>query len=394
MHDQHAHLLITLGGLLLLGVVTDFVGRRTPLPRVTLLLLLGIVVGPAGFDLLAGISPVTVSIVTDMAMLMVGFLLGETLTTARLRARGRTVLVMSAAIVLATVVTTAIGLACLGTDLAVALVLGAVAAATDPVATRDVVAEARADGPFTDTLLAIVAIDDAWGLVAFSILLAVAQAVSGTAGAGMALVAGARDLGGAVLVGVAVGVPMARITGRIRAGEPTLVEALGLVLLCGGFARWLDVSFLLAAIVMGTVVANLARHHTRPFHAIAGIEHPFLVLFFLLAGTQLDPRALPALGLAGLGYLACRVGGRVFGTWVGGRLAGTTARHRHWMAFALLPQGGVALGMALVATEHLPADAQVILPIAIGSTVLFELVGPFCARQALSRVGEAGARRR
>jgi len=181
---------------------------------------------------------------------------------------------------------------------------------------------------------------------------------------------------------------MSYLTGRIQPGEPTLAEALGLVFLCTGLALWLDVSFLLASMTMGMVVANLAKHHTRPFHEIENIEWPFMILFFVLAGAALDLDALRMLSSVVLYYIALRVLGRIAGGWLGGRMSRADASIRRGMGLALMPQAGVALGMALVATQRLSAAAETILPIVIASTVLFELLGPIATRRALQRAGE------
>jgi Kef-type K+ transport system membrane component KefB len=209
------------------------------------------------------------------------------------------------------------------------------------------------------------------------------------------LLRAARDIGGAILLGIAIGVPTAYLTGRVRPGEPTLAEALGVVLLCAGLAVWLEVSFLLASMVTGCVVANLARHHRRPFHAIENIESPFLILFFVLAGASLRPETLPEIGLLGAAYVVLRVLGRLVGGWVGAAAAGAGAPMRRWMGLALMPQAGVALGMALVTAVRFPEAGRLILPVVIGATILFELAGPVCARMALDRAGEIrdGAKR-
>ena len=174
----------------------------------------------------------------------------------------------------------------------------------------DTVLESGRGSPFSEKLLAIVAIDDAWGLLLFSLLLAIAQAVSGQGGGLQVLTSGVWEIVGALLLGAGLGVPMAYVTGRIRPGEPSQAEALGVVLLCAGLAVWLDVSSILAAMALGAVVANLARHHDRPFHAIMGIEWPFLILFFLLAGASLHLGALAEVGVLGLVYIAMRSVGR------------------------------------------------------------------------------------
>lgn len=393
--SELAVILITLGALFLMGLLTDYLGRHTPLPRVTFLLIFGFLIGPSALDLCPSVSKAWFPIVTNMALVMVGFLLGEKLTVKAFREHGKIVLFVSLAVVVATVVVVLFGLLVIGVPLAVALILAGVAPATDPAATTDVVNESKAKGKFSETLLGVVAVDDAWGLVAFSIMLSLAEMFGGGRAAGPAgladgLLFAAWDIGGAVLLGLVLGAPMAFLTGRIKPGEPTLAEALGLVFLCGGIAVWLHVSFLLAAMVMGAVVANLARHHNRPFHAIEDIEWPFMILFFILAGASLNLEALLKIGLIGGGYVVLRVIGRLIGGWAGTAMGRADASMRRWMGWAMMPQAGVALGMSLIAVQRLPHLKDVILPVVVGATVIFEVVGPALTRLALFRVGEAG----
>jgi Kef-type K+ transport system membrane component KefB len=391
--DSTAETLITVGVLLLLGLVTDAIGHRTRLPRVTLLLIFGFAIGPSGLDFISPSDGKWFSVVADMALIMIGFLLGEKLTLSSLREHGKFVLWLSIAEVVGTALVVLVGLLLIGLRMDIALLLAGIAAATDPAATTDVVRESKADGAFTRTLLGIVAVDDAWGLIVFSLILTAVQAFSGQAESIGQLLTGAWELGGALLVGIGLGIPMAYLTGRIKPGEPTLVEALGLVFLCGGIAIWLEVSFLLASMALGCVVANLAHHHMRPFHAIEGIEWPFMILFFLLAGASLHIEALYQIGRVGAGYIAFRTIGRLVGAWVGGAISHAGPLMRRWMGMALLPQAGVALGMALVATHRRPDVADVIFSVVIASTVLFELIGPVVTRSALVHVGEVDDRR-
>lgn len=389
--EPATRILLTLGGLFLVGLVTDLIGRRSPLPRVTLLLLFGFVAGPSVLDVLpAAFSERWFPLLTNIALVMVGFLLGGNMTVGAFRRHGHEVMWISVGEVVATAGLVAVVLALVGVPLEVALLLAGIAPATAPAATNDVVRESGAKGGFTRTLLGIVAIDDAWGLIVFSLLLAVAQAVHGsTVGAEDLLLHGLWEVGGAFLVGGALGVPMAYLTGRIRPGEPTQAEALGLVLLCGGIANYLGVSYILSAMVMGAVVANLASHHRRPFHAIEGIEWPFMILFFVLAGASLHLETLLEIGLLGGGYIVLRASGLVAGSWLGGLAAGAAPETRRWMGWALMPQAGVALGMALLAGQRFPDYKDVVLPVAIGATVVFELIGPVITRRVLARVGDA-----
>ena len=384
--------IIALGGVMMLGLVTDLIGRHTPLPRVTLLLAFGFLIGPSALAWLPEIEPQLFNLLSTIALVMIGFLIGGTLTTDSLKQHGRRVLTVSTTMVVVSAAVVAVGLMLLGVQVEVALLLGGIAPATDPAATADVVDEIRAKGPFSETLLGIVAVDDAWGLIAFTLMLAAVHLINGEAGIPAVLLGGLWELGGAMLLGVLLGVPMAYLSGRIRAGEPLQAEALGMVFLCGGLALWLEVSFILSAMVMGAVVTNLATHHRRPFHAVEGIEWPFLVLFFVLAGASLQIDALWLAGTGFLGYLLLRVLGRVLGARLGGALCGDDPAQRWWMGLAMLPQAGVALGMSLVAMQRVPEVGDIIVPVVVGATVIFELVGPVFTRLALRRVGEAPSR--
>lgn len=383
-----AKLFLTLGGLFLLGLITDLIGRNTPLPRVSMLLLLGVLIGPEALGILPDVSQEWFPIVADMALVMIGFLLGGKLTISFLHKSGRCVLWISLMAVFITALVVAVGLILMGQPLPVALLLAAIAPATAPAATVDVVREVNAKGSFSSILLGVVALDDIWGLLLFTLLLSAALAATGATGIAEVAILGAWDIGGAVLLGVILGIPMAYLTGRIRPGEPTLTEALGVVFLCGGIALWLEVSFLLSSMVLGMVVTNLAKHHARPFHAIEGIEWPFLVLFFTLAGASLHLQYLVNAGHILLLYVGLRILGRIIGATLGGTLGRATPAVRNKMWMALMPQAGVAVGMALYATQRFPELGNVILPVILGGTIIFELLGPVMTRYALESAGE------
>ena len=386
--ENPANILISVGLIFLLALGTDALGRFTRLPRVTLLIVLGVVIGPEVTNLLPIDESRWFPVMANMALVMVGFLLGEKFTVQGLKKYGKTIVLFSLVEVLGTAFVVACGLIVVGAPAEIALLLGAVSTATAPAATTDVVKESKARGPFTKILLGIVALDDAWGLILFSLVLVAVDVLLGSTGCWSGLLEGGWHVGGAFLLGVVLGVPTAKLTGRIKAGEPTLIEALGVVLLCGGVALWMGVSFLLASMVLGAVVANLARHHDRPFHAIEGIEWPFMILFFVFAGASLELGSLRNMGFFGLAYILLRIFGRFFSAWCCGLFSVVKQPLSRWMGMALLPQAGIAMGMGLLAVEHFPQLKNYILTVVIGTTIFFELVGPVFTRIALTRVGE------
>ena len=378
--------MLSLGLILLVSLAAEFVGARTRLPRVTLLVLVGVVAGPNGLGFIPDAINGAAELITSFALTMVAFLLGSELSREKLQRHGKAVMILSATVVLATWWIVGIGLALIGVPLILALIFGAIATATDPAATADVTSEMGAKGSFRDLLVGVVAIDDAWGLIVFAVTIALATAMMGGGAleVGMNLVV---ELGGAVLIGLATGIPMAILSGRLRPGRPNQLEAIGLVLVCGGLAMWIGASYLLAATVAGAIVANFARHHEYTFRQIEHFEWPFLTVFFVLSGALLDLPLLLTSGVLGLGYLVLRVVGRFIGGWVGGKLIGAPRVENAWFGLGLLPQAGVAVGMGLLAATEFPEHGETILAVTIGTTVIFELAGPILTRMALQRTG-------
>jgi Kef-type K+ transport system membrane component KefB len=321
---------------------------------------------------------------------MIGFLLGQKLTVQQLREGGRVVLGVSVGKAVGATLIVALALILLGVDLPFALLLGGIAAATDPAATFDVVQESGIEGKFADTLLEVVAIDDAWGLLLFTILMATAAAMFDPGNAGATLWEGSLEIAGSLVLGFVIGAPMAYLTGRIRAGEPTQAEALGLVLLCSGAAIALNFSPILTSMVMGSTVASLASHHSQPFDVIEGFEWPFMILFFILTGASLEIGGLGHLGWIGATYIVARALGTWLGCGIGAHLTHASHDIKRWMGLALLPQAGVAMGMALLASQRFPELADDLLTVAIASTIVLELTAPILTRRVLARVGGSG----
>lgn len=389
-HDNTdiATLLTVVGGLLLLGLATDYLGRKSSLPRVSLLFLFGFLLGPGALGILPEDSRQWMPVVANIALLFVGFLLGGKLTRANTQKNGKVVIAVSISMVVVTLLLVTGGLLLLGTSLTVALLLSSIATATDPAATLDAIKENNAKGRFTDTLVGIVGIDDAWGLIAFSLVLAVVQVVHGTSEVHTILSSAAWELFGAVMLGIVLGIPMAFISGRIKPGQPTLLEATGMVLFCGGIAQFIGVSYLLASMVLGIVVVNVAKHHERPFHEIENVEWPFMVLFFALTGASLDLGNLSEVGILAIAYIVLRTLARYIGCWPGAWFAGSVKSVRLWMGGALLPQAGVATGMALIASAHYPELANTFIPVVVIATIFFEIIGPLCTKVSLRKAGD------
>lgn len=381
-----SQLLIVLGSLFLLGLVADWISSKVLVPRASLMLFCGIVVGKSGFDLIPQEITALYETLSVIALSMVAFLLGGSLTPRNLAQNGRAILSLSFAIVLITVVGVSVMLWLVGVPLEAAVVLGAIATATDPAATQDAIRQAGSKSIFAERLKGIVTIDDAWGLITFALAIVVARALAGEGWQLTMLTTALWELGGAVAVGLMIGLPAAFLTGRVKPGEPLKAEALGIVLLTAGLSIQLDVSFLLSGMVAGAVIRNLASHHKSAFHEIEELSWPFILLFFILAGATLDSQALITMGYVGLVYFVSRILARIAGGWIGGILGGLTPQERRLYGIALLPQAGVAVGMALVAAQVFPEHQSLIQTVVIATTVLFEILGPIFTYLAVRRM--------
>ena len=386
--------LLTLGGLFLLGLIADILGRFTPSPRITLLLVAGVLIGPGGFSLVSKdfVDGWFVPL-THIALAMVGFLMGQKLSLAALKQRGRLIVMLAGGKVIGAALSVSLIVWLISRDLSLALVMGGVATATAPAATFDVVHESGLTGTFADDLLSVVAIDDALGLMLFSILLTAAVSMTNGGLSPDTALHGLTDLFGSLLLATALAIPMSFLTGRLdfgqRKGEPIQSEAIEFVLICAGAATMLNLSPILASMTMGALVVSLAKHHNRPFHAIEGFEWPFMILFFILAGASLNLNTINTVGYLVIAYILARAAGTYLGFFGAAVFMKSDDQTRNLMGLTLMPQAGVALSMALIASQRLPDSAEIILSLVLCATILLEFFSPMLTRRILNKVANS-----
>lgn len=403
--------MIVLGFALLIatGLLVAKICQRFHLPSVTGYIIAGVLLGPSGFNLINShsIGP-DLDHFTSIALVLISFGIGEHIEIKKLQRHFRTVTVISLCEAMGAFVTvfSAIfyamqygGMGIEGWQLhnyiALSLLLAAVGLATAPAATLLVIRELKASGPFTTTLLAIVAIDNGLAIMIFGFVIAFVQQLTGGGGDPFYLILlnGVISIGQSLLLGICTGFILDLVLKNLTSKEERMTGGLAILLLGSEAAIYLGLSSLLAGMAAGFVLVNRAERDVRLFRALNNFEPPIYVLFFTLAGTHLDIMTLGAAGALGVIYFAARISGKVTGVAIGARVAGAPQKIGRYLGFGLVPQAGVAIGLIfLVAGNPALADySTVISPIVLAGVFLSELVGPITARFAVQQAGEAHA---
>jgi Kef-type K+ transport system membrane component KefB len=197
------------------------------------------------------------------------------------------------------------------------------------------------------------------------------------------------QLVGSTALGFLVGLLLAAWASRVAESGEILILLTGCVLLTVGVATALDLSPLVASLAVGGTMANLSAKSRRLFEALGHTDPPLYVIFFVLAGADLELGLLPSLGLLGAAYVLCRAAGKFGGAWMGARRARYPLPFQRLLGLSLLAQAGLAVGLVLVTRQRFPEIASTVTTVVLGAVVVFEIAGPLSARFALDRSGES-----
>jgi len=284
------------------------------------LVVAGILVGPSMLNLVPEAIVELFPTISYVSLSMIAFRVGDAFVNFDLLKEGPGVLAISLAKTLvAAVLVFAIAYLIQG-DLILAMLLAGLAPASAPSATLDVISETNAKVPLTNAIVRVLALDNILGVILFTVLLITAEILTGRGEPQAEILKGLWEIGGAIALGLIIGWLMARLAGRLRAGKVSLLQITGFVFLCAGLAYQIHVSYLLACIVLGATVAkNRAQPKKNIFVTVEDISEPFLVIFFLLAGCELDLAAVQTLGLIGVAYVFARCIGFVVGGGIASR---------------------------------------------------------------------------
>ena len=402
LSGAHLNALFLLGLILFTGTVGGRILQKLRIPQVVGYIIAGILLGRSGLDIINKDVIDALAPFNYFALGIIGFMIGGELKADVFRRYGKQfiAILLAEGVTAFIVVFVLVGL--LGSIVfgnpayfwALGLLLGAIASATAPAATTDVLWEYKARGPLTTTVLGIVALDDALALMLFAIA---ASIVPGMLGAHASLLSAiARpvyEIGAGVIVGAVFSIILVKLLRRYVEKDKILVFSLCSILFALGSALIMEIDMLLAAMVMGMVLVNQEKRLSKEvFKLVSGFATPFYILFFVLVGAKFDLHATTASAVfIAVIYLFGRTFGKMTGAYFGAKFSGAPASVVRYLPYCLFSQAGVAIGLSILASQIFPgAIGSSIIVIVTLTTFVVQLLGPSCVKYAVIRAQEAG----
>ena len=407
-------ILFTLSIALFSGLILSRLAKLLKLPAVTAYLIAGILISPNPFCLGAlgvpGLGFISFdnvesySIISDVALGFIAFSIGNEFRLKDLKQIGKqaTVIGILQAVFTTLVVDAAlIGLHFMMPDkfsLPAAIILGAVASATAPAATLMVVKQYKAKGPVTQTLLPVVALDDAVGLILFAISFGIAEAIVASEISLVAIIVEPLlEVILSVILGATMGLIFTFIERFFHSRSKRLAVSVAFVFLTVAISMLkfniggVHVAFssLLSCMMLGTIFCNICDFSAELMDRLDRWTAPIYVLFFVLSGAEFDFKEFKdyTVIIIGLVYIIFRCLGKYYGARISADISKADPNVRKYLGITLFPQAGVALGMAMKATE-LGEIGNIVSNIVLFSVLIYEIVGPFLTKLALTKAGD------
>lgn len=404
--------LLSLSVAIFVGLMLSRLAKKVKLPAVTAYLVAGILVGPyllgafgvKGLGFISHADIKSYSILSDVALGFIAFSIGNEFRVSQLKKIGKQATVIG--IIQAVMATVLVDAALIGIHFIIpdvlplpsAIVLGAVASATAPAATLMVVRQYKSKGPLTDILLPIVALDDAVGLILFAVSFGVAKAmISGSVDILSVVLEPLLEVALSLLLGLVMGLLFSFFERFFHSRSKRLSMSVTFVLLTVALSMvkfeiggiHIAFSSLLVCMMLGTVFCNICDFSEELMDRIDRWTAPLFILFFVISGAELELsifKELPVV-LIGVVYILVRSFGKYIGAYASSKAVGCDKNIVKYLGITLLPQAGVALGMAIKA-EELGDIGTIVANITLFSVLIYELVGPYLTKIALTKAGE------
>lgn len=383
-----AGIILSISFMLASGFLMTRITKKLCLPNVTGYIIAGVMIGPWCLKLVPPGYIDHMDFVTDLALAFIAFGVGKFFQLSTLKANGKKMMILTLFESLTAGLFITATMALLGLPLSFCLLLGAIGCATAPASTIMTIRQYKAKGPFVDAILQVVALDDAVALVAFSVCAAVIQAGSGGGSISAAQVLLPIICNAAALIlGFESGILLSRLIHKGRSKDHSLVLACVTIMGVAGICSSFNVSPLLACMASGAAYVNSSGNR-HLFKQLNQFTPPLLVMFFVLSGMRLALPSLAAAGAIGVIYFLVRILGKYLGSAAGAAAIHASPEIRRYFGLAMIPQAGVSIGLASLGQRMLPPESgRLLSTIILSSGLLYEMVGPACAKLAIRRSG-------
>lgn len=385
--------LFKIGIVLIVGILGGKIARIFKLPNVSGYLVVGLFLGTSFFKFVNAQDIEAFSVISEFALAVIAFSIGSEFIIKDMLKFGKSIVIITLAeVVGAILLVFSVMYFIFNQPFAFSIVIASMSAATAPAATLLVIQQYRAHGPLTRTILPVVALDDVFGIMAFGIAMALAKLSVGQNEVSLLrmLVEPLIEIGGSAILGLILGVILSLIAKKATNRDSLQGTSLAFIALAAGLSKMLGVSPLLTSIMMGATLVNLVKNPKRVFSSVNDFVSPVYVMFFTLAGASLDLRILATVGLMGIAYILSRAGGKMIGAWLGAKSVKAEETVSKYLGLALLPQGGISIGLSLIVRQQLPEYAVAITTIIMFSVLIYEVSGPIFAKIAIDKAGEIG----
>lgn len=394
LSNSIASVIISIALMLFLGFAMTRVTKYLRLPNVTAYIITGILIGPYCLNLVPETFIAGTDFLSDIALAFIAFSTGEFFRITTLKQNGMKIVILTMLeACMATVVVFIVTYFLLGINISFSIVLSALASATAPASTMMTIRQTGAHGNFVDTLLQVVALDDAVGLVLYSVAISLAVALNlGARVDALSILQPIAVNCGVFVLGSVFGLLLKLLLLKKHSDDNRLIISVSMIFAFCGVCSVLGVSPLLGCMAMGTVYINMTEDN-KLFMQLNYFTPPILQLFFIRSGLafKLDMLTGGAVSLGnisllviGVFYFISRIVGKYAGATLGAVITGRPREVRNYLGLALIPQAGVAIGLAALGARTLGGEAGVALEtVILASSVLYELLGPGCAKLSL-----------
>ena len=379
--------------LMMFGLIGGRVARRFQLPNVTGYLIGGLFLGPSFLNIIGEQDLGIINFVNEVSLSAIAFNIGGEFLISTVKRVGKDIFIITVFEVLGVVALVfSIMYFLAGQNFVFSLIVASMSAATAPAGTLMVIQQYRAKGVMTDAILPIAALDDALGIMVFGLAMATSKFYLGDiSGSTLSMIAAPFiEIFLSLAMGLLIGLVIARITNRIKSEEELTSFVFLSILIAPALAKVLPVSPLLVSMAMGASYVNIGRQPHRTFNNLNSLVPPINVLFFAFAGASLDLGILANIGLLGVLYVIGRMSGKVLGTTLGAKVTKSDPKMVKYLGWALLPQGGISIGLSMIVRNQLPTEAGGIVTLILFSVLFFEIAGPILAKVAIGKAGELG----